>query len=86
MSALPFQVSIWWLDIHVCLSERLLSMENRSLDNHSYRPLYFIAVFCDYLLVTGNDLVQIENVKQSVAKRFALTDEGKLGVLFRKCT
>ena len=56
------------------------------MDNHSYRPLYFIAVFCDYLLVTGNDLVQIENVKQSVAKRFALTDEGKLGVLFRKCT
>ena len=34
-----------------------------------------IAVFVDDLLVTGNDLAQIEIVKQSVATRFALTDE-----------
>ena len=27
--------------------------------------------------MTGNELVQIENVKQSVATRFALTDERK---------
>ena len=37
-----------------------------------------IAIFADDLLVTGNDLAQIELVKQSVATRFALTDEGKL--------
>ena len=37
-----------------------------------------MAVFVDDLLVTGNDLVQIDKVKESVAARFALTDEGRL--------
>ena len=43
-----------------------------------YQWNYHWAVFVDDLLVTGNDLAQIEIVKQSVATRFALTDEKKL--------
>ena len=35
----------------------------------------FKSVFVDDLLVTGNDLVQIENVS------FALTDEGNLSII-----
>ncbi len=72
-----------------CLYECLISLGFKLVAGH---PCLFIrvtfvdgkqitivmAVFVDDLLVTGKDLVQIENVKQSVASRFALTDEGKL--------
>ena len=48
------------------------------VESYVLQIIIIIAVFVDDLLVTGNDLVQIGNVKQSVATRFALTDEGKL--------
>ena len=58
------------LDIHVCLSEKTVI--------NGKKIIIVIVVFVDDLLVTGNDFVQIENAKQSVATKFALTDEGKL--------
>ena len=64
-------------DIHVFIRKTVINGK---------QIITVIAVYVAAILVTRNDLVQIENVKQSVAKRFALTDEGKLGVLFRKCT
>ena len=53
------------------------------VESYVLQIIIIIAVFVDDLLVTGNDLVQIGNVKQSVATRFALTDEGKLDYYLR---
>ena len=48
------------------------------VESYVLQIIIIIAVFVDDLMVTGNDLVNIENVKQSVEPRFALTDEGTL--------
>ena len=65
-------------------------MESRSSYLEQYKTVINLkqstiavaVIFFDYSLVTGNDLLQIENVKQSVAcctvaARFALTEEEK---------
>ena len=43
------------------------------VESHVWQIIIVHTVFVADLLVTGNDLVQIENVKQSVATRYALT-------------
>ena len=51
------------------------SFENVCCKSYVQQITIVKSVFVDDLLVTGNDLVQIENVS------FALTDEGNLSII-----
>jgi len=65
---------------HVLEAKNTGTLTRYVIDVESYVQQIIIvkSLFVDDLFVTGNELVQIENVKQSVATRFALTDEGRL--------
>ena len=78
-SAQDSRVTTTTADTHALKAKNTGTLTRYVTEVESYVQQIIIvkSVFIDDFLVTGNELVQIENVKQSVATRFALTDEGK---------